>query len=195
MANNFHKIVLGIRLSALKQALIFRSSDGFLYLAGIKMKKIMTARAFFPGILVLVLFLKTTGAAAFQATIAQQHVGNDINVEKINSVRTAVYAWAESWAKKNIQEYMAHYSPNFRSEKLNYRQWREKKALVFQRPGAISIKISDLWVFVEGNAATASFIQKYRDSKHADIGEKVLKFVLVGDRWQIISEQWKPLKG
>jgi len=159
------------------------------------MKKITTAKAFFPSVFVLVLFWAAIGAPAFQANIAQQNGGGNVNVEKINTTRAAVYAWAESWAKKNIQEYMAYYSPNFRSGKLNYRQWREKKAVVFQRPGAISIKISDLWVFVEGSSATASFIQKYQDSKHADIGEKVLKFVQVGDRWQIISEQWKPLKG
>ena len=159
------------------------------------MKKNKIVKAFFAGMFALVLFLTATAAEAFQATLVQTPYGGDVNVEKINTTRSVVYAWAESWAQKNIQAYMAYYSPNFKSGKLNYKQWREKKALVFQRPGAISIKISDLWVFVEGRTATASFIQTYRDAKHADIGEKVLKFEQVGDRWQIISEKWTPLKG
>ena len=158
------------------------------------MKKYMIAKALLPSIMVCVLFLTAAAAGAFQATIARENGGSNINIEKINAVRAVVFAWAEDWAKKNIHDYMAYYSPSFRSGKFDYQQWREKKAAVFQRPGTISLKILDLWVFVEGKTATASFIQKYQDAKHADIGEKVLKFVQAGNGWQIISEQWKPLK-
>ena len=42
--------------------------------------------------------------------------------------------------------------------------------------------------------ATASFIQKYQDATHSDIGEKILKLIHVNGTWQIISENWKPLK-
>ena len=160
------------------------------------MKKNIIPEAILLGVLVLALFLTAAKALAFQATVAQQNSsGKNKNIEKINAIRANVFAWAETWENKDINKYMAYYSPNFRSGNINYRLWREKKSIVFQRPGAISVKILDLWVLVEGNTATVSFIQKYQDAKHADIGEKVLKFIQVGEHWRIISEQWKPLKG
>ena len=145
---------------------------------------------------VAVLLLCTpAGLQAFQSVKSQNsYSSRNKNIEKINAIRAIVYMWAQAWENKDLNNYMTYYNPKFQTGDIGYHLWQEKKAKVFQRPGNISIEINDLWVFAEGNYATASFIQKYQDAKHSDIGEKILKFIHVNGTWQIVSENWKPLK-
>jgi hypothetical protein len=70
----------------------------------------------------------------------------------------------------------------------------EDKAMHFQKSGDIRIGISDLWVFIEGKYATARFLQRYQDTKFADVGEKTLILINSNGQWKIVSEEWKPLK-
>lgn len=112
----------------------------------------------------------------------------------IEDVRACVYAWSNAWQNRNINRYMYFYSPTFRSKGLNYKGWMEGKAIHFQKSGDIRIGISDLWVFIEGKYATARFLQRYQDTKYADVGEKTLILINSSGQWKIVSEEWKPLK-
>jgi len=111
----------------------------------------------------------------------------------IDDIRSVVYAWADAWQNRNIQRYVSFYSPEFRSKGLDFNGWMQKKTELFQRPGRIRVGISDLWIFIEGKNATARFIQRYQDPKVSDVGEKTLVLVYSKDKWEIISEEWKPL--
>lgn len=115
------------------------------------------------------------------------------SASKIDAVRANVYAWGNAWESRNISNYMAFYSPAFRSKGLDYQSWMKKKAKLFQRPGDIRVEISDLWVFIEGTHATARFVQRYQDPRVSDVGEKKLVMVNTNGKWQIVSEEWKPL--
>jgi ketosteroid isomerase-like protein len=112
----------------------------------------------------------------------------------IEDVRARVYAWSNAWQNRNISRYMYFYSPTFQSKGFNYKGWMEEKAKHFQKSGDIRIGISDLWVFIEGNYATARFLQRYQDTKYADVGEKTLVLINTSGQWKIVSEEWKPLK-
>ncbi len=112
---------------------------------------------------------------------------------KIAEVRATVYAWGSAWESRNIAKYSSFYSPVFRSKGLDYQRWMQNKAEVFQKPGDIQVKISDLWVFIEGSQATARFVQQYQDPRVLDVGEKKLVLVNTSGKWQIVSEEWKPL--
>ena len=111
----------------------------------------------------------------------------------IDAVRAQVFAWSEAWQKRDIDTYMSFYSPRFQSKGLNFERWREKKAAVFQQGSSIQVEISDLWVFIEEKQAVVSFIQRYSHSMVTDIGEKALIMVDNGFKWQIVSEEWKPI--
>lgn len=115
------------------------------------------------------------------------------SASKIDEVRTTVYAWGSAWESRDITKYKSYYSPVFQSKGLNYQRWMQKKAKVFQKPGDIRVTISDLWVFIEGSQATARFVQQYQDSSVLDVGEKKLVLVNTNGKWQIVSEEWKPL--
>ncbi|MCJ7539912.1 MAG: hypothetical protein MUO88_09655 [Desulfobacterales bacterium] len=130
----------------------------------------------------------------FQATANEtDSAWKDKNIEAINTVRALISDWADSWQEKNIDRYMSYYSRNFRSGGLDYSGWQDKKARLFKKSGSVSLKVSDLWVFIEGNHASASFIQHYRDAHYADIGEKMINLVKNNGKWQIISEEWRPI--
>jgi ketosteroid isomerase-like protein len=116
------------------------------------------------------------------------------SASKINDVRANVYAWGKSWQNQDINSYMSFYSPSFRSKGLDYQGWGQRKFKYFQEIDEIKLKISDLWVFIEGRHATANFVLRYQDSKFSDVGEKTLTIVKEGDKWLIVSEKWKPLK-
>jgi ketosteroid isomerase-like protein len=111
----------------------------------------------------------------------------------IDDVRASVYAWRKSWQNRDISSYMSFYSQDFRSEGLDYKELMHKKAKRFKISGDIQVEITDLGVFIEADHATARFVQRYRDSKLSDVGEKTLTMVNQGGKWKIVSEKWKPL--
>jgi ketosteroid isomerase-like protein len=113
---------------------------------------------------------------------------------KIDDVRARVYAWCESWQNRDIDGYMSFYSQNFRSKGLDYRGWMQNKKKHFKMIRDLRVEISDLGVFIEGEYATARFIQRYQDPKISDVGEKTLTMIQSGGKWKIVSEEWKPLK-
>jgi colicin import membrane protein len=91
-------------------------------------------------------------------------------------------------ALSDLYRYLSFYSHTFRSGKLDYAGWRDKKVLLFKKTGSVSLKVSDLSVIIEGNRASASFIQHYRDAHYADVGEKTIHLVQDKGKWQIIFE-------
>lgn len=112
---------------------------------------------------------------------------------QIDDVRANVYAWGKSWQNRDIKSFMSFYSSDFRSEGLDYKGWMQKKTKLFKTSGDIRVEITDLGVFIEGEYATAMFVQRYHGSKFSDAGEKTLTMVNSNGKWKIVSEAWKPL--
>jgi len=112
---------------------------------------------------------------------------------QIDDVRANVYAWRNSWENRDISGYMSFYSPDFRSEGIDYKGWIQKKTKLFKTTNDIQVEIIGLGVFIEAEYATATFVQRYHDSKFSDVGEKTLTMVNLNGKWKIVSEAWKPL--
>ncbi len=112
---------------------------------------------------------------------------------QIGAVRATVLSWSNAWERKDVDEYMSFYSRHFRSKNLNHDEWRTNKTLLFMNPCSISIKISDLSVFIEDRSAMANFIQHHHCGQYKDVGEKSLIFIHSKNGWKIVSEEWKPL--
>jgi ketosteroid isomerase-like protein len=120
-------------------------------------------------------------------------IGGIASAGQIDDVRANVYAWRKSWQNRDINRYMSFYSPDFKSEGLDYKGWMQKKATLFKTSGDIRLEINDLGVFIEGEYATARFLQRFHGSKFSDVGEKTLTMVQSNGKWKIVSEAWKPL--
>jgi hypothetical protein len=110
----------------------------------------------------------------------------------IDAVRTTILAWGKAWESKNIDYYMSFYSPSFRSDDVDYHGWREKKTSQFQRPGPVTLKINELWVFVEKDGAEVRFTQHYESRDRSDVGEKTMFLAKSNGTWKILWEGWKP---
>ncbi len=117
------------------------------------------------------------------------------NVDEIDDVGAVIYDWANAWKNKDTKSYLSFYSPSFHSKDLNYSNWIKRKTKLFRRPGAIALEIFYLSVFIKDNSAHVSFIQKYKDAYHSDVGEKKMVLVNAQGTWKIASEEWKPLVG
>ena len=95
-----------------------------------------------------------------------------VSSNNIDDVRKIIHLWSNAWQSRDIKHYMSFYGPDFKSKGYDYKSWEIRKADIFQKVNFIKVEISDLWVFIEGKVATVTFIQKYRDSRVADIGKK-----------------------
>lgn len=115
------------------------------------------------------------------------------SLSDIEAVRTTISAWAKAWESRNIDNYMSFYSPAFKSGELDFQEWREKKTTLFQSSGPVSLKITDLWVFVEEGGAEVKFIQHYGSRYRSDVGEKTMFLARSNGTWNIFWEEWKPL--
>ena len=117
-----------------------------------------------------------------------------VSSNNIDDVRKIIHLWSNAWQSRDIKHYMSFYGPDFKSKGYDYKSWEIRKADIFQKVNFIKVEISDLWVFIEGKVATVTFIQKYRDSRVADIGKKKLILIDPGKKWKIISEEWESLE-
>jgi len=111
----------------------------------------------------------------------------------IEQVRRMVLDWVQAWGQKDIQRYLAFYSPRFQPQGQQLQAWARQKPERFAATGPVTVEISDLSVFIEGSQASARFVQHYRSGSYADQGEKTLTLVRDQDRWQIVSETWETL--
>ena len=115
------------------------------------------------------------------------------NIDEVDDVGSVIYSWANAWKNKDTKSYLSFYSPSFQSKDLNYSNWIKRKTKLFRKSGAISLEIFYLSVFIKNNHAYVSFIQKYKDAYHSDVGEKKMVLVNSQGTWKITSEEWKPL--
>ena len=117
------------------------------------------------------------------------------NVDDIDDVGSVIYAWANAWKNKDTKSYLSFYSTSFHSKNINYSNWMKRKTKLFLRPGAIALEIFYLSFFIKDKHAHVSFIQKYKDAYHSDVGEKKMVLVNSQGTWKITSEEWRPLAG
>ena len=100
-----------------------------------------------------------------------------------------VHAWADAWADKNMNTYLASYGPSFDPPGKQIRKaWEEDRRARIVGKSRISVKLSNLTVSVQGNKATAKFKQDYSaDALHVS-SRKTLELTKAGERWVIVKE-------
>ena len=104
-------------------------------------------------------------------------------------VRAAVDAWAKAWASKDMGAYLGAYAPNFTPIGGQSRSgWEaERKARIVPR-NRIEVDVTDLNIEVDGDRATARFLQAYSSDNLDVSSRKTLNFVRNGARWLIVRE-------
>jgi outer membrane protein assembly factor BamE (lipoprotein component of BamABCDE complex)/ketosteroid isomerase-like protein len=115
-----------------------------------------------------------------------------IPVEADPSVESAIEGWAQAWRSKNINAYLAAYSPEFVPEDLpNKRAWEaQRKKRLSPGQGNISLEIDAVNVSRDGDNAVATFTQKYAAKSYRDVMVKKLQLKLdpATHNWLIVRE-------
>lgn len=105
-------------------------------------------------------------------------------------VSRTVEQWAAAWSSKDIKAYLANYAPEFEPPAgASRKAWEQERAQRVTKPGKIEVNIDELDVSVEGDTATARFLQHYRSANLNSSSNKTLLLTRVGDKWLIRQER------
>jgi len=105
------------------------------------------------------------------------------------AVETAVKAWAQAWATKDMSGYLGAYGKEFDPPgSLSRQAWEQERRARILGKSKISVQVSDLAVSVSGNKAVARFKQNYSADALNVSSRKTLELVKSGERWAIVRE-------
>lgn len=115
-------------------------------------------------------------------------------IERQKQMNAWLEGWRTSWGTKSLDAYMAQYSEKFRSNQMDKKQWRAYKQNLAERYKFIEIQLSDVQIFTIGPKIVFRFQQDYKSDLKADTGTKILYTLKTNDAYEIIGENWEPLK-
>ncbi|MDB5889109.1 MAG: hypothetical protein JWM03_1981 [Rhodocyclales bacterium] len=105
-------------------------------------------------------------------------------------VDQAVHAWAESWDRGDVSEYLAHYADTFiPTGGLTRQQWEQQRRARLKTSAIRHVMLRDVQVAVDANTAHAEFTQHYLDMDLMSTARKRLTLVRQSGEWKIREEQ------
>lgn len=108
---------------------------------------------------------------------------------KVPNPAEMVQSWAKAWSDKDIDAYLAHYSPDFSPANMTYAEWEAQRRERVTAPDRISVIARDIRINrASPDRAQASFRQIYKSDRLNNTSSKTLDLELVGDRWLIVRE-------
>ncbi|CAG0952154.1 hypothetical protein MTYP_00252 [Methylophilaceae bacterium] len=113
-------------------------------------------------------------------------VADDVNAQ----ITASIQKWAKAWSSKDIDAYLASYSPSFKTPKGESRSaWENLRRDRISKPKSISVDISDIRITMDGaNQAHATFKQNYSASHLSQRTGKTLVMSNSGGQWLIEQE-------
>ena len=101
-----------------------------------------------------------------------------------------VKGWAKAWSNKNFERYSGFYSLQYRAKFKNHSAWLEHRHQRIDRPGSISVEVSNIQISWEGeNQAMLDFRQRFDSPRYTDRVVKRLVFSRLGAQWKITEER------
>ena len=106
-------------------------------------------------------------------------------------VLAAVEAWASAWSSRNLDDYLAHYAPDFKTPHGESRSaWEKLRRSRVAGPKSIAVKIESPKITLASDAAArATFHQIYRSDRFSGRSDKILDMVKIDGRWLIRQER------
>lgn len=104
------------------------------------------------------------------------------------TVEQRLVEWAEAWAAKDFERYIAFYAKDFSPDRSSPEQWRAKRIERLSKPQQISLNIANIKTAVKGKNVVTSFHQKYESELFKDNTAKTLTWRQVDGQWLIVKE-------
>lgn len=102
-------------------------------------------------------------------------------------VQAAVQAWASAWSRKDVEAYLAAYTPAFSGGKSR-KAWEAERRARIEGKRSISVALSAVETRMHGDKAVVQFRQQYSADALKVSSRKTLELVKVSGRWLIQKE-------
>jgi len=110
-------------------------------------------------------------------------------------VQAALAGWLEAWQGKEIEQFIDHYAPDFRSRGMDRDAWKAYKDRFNHLYEFIEVEVRDLAVLLEAeDRAVVDFRLLYASDRYRDEGYKQLYLKKLPEGWKISGERWRPLQ-
>lgn len=108
----------------------------------------------------------------------------------VERVKSRTVDWMNAWADRRVDDYMAHYAPDFRYANMNRAAYKDYKGRVFSSYKEMSVTYDNLRVVTHPKYAVAFFNQDFQgDKRFSSIGRKVLYWEKAADgEWYVKRE-------
>ena len=126
--------------------------------------------------------------AATRAAATTPDVGRAVATTSPSAVTTAVQAWAQAWASKDLPAYFGAYLPTFAPPGMSHDAWLADRRQRIADKSSISISLQQLAAHVDGASAHATFVEHFHAGTLHFVGAKTLRLDLVDGRWLIAAE-------
>jgi murein L,D-transpeptidase YafK len=113
-------------------------------------------------------------------------------IEQEREIRDFIESWRQAWESRDIDRYMAHYSPNFQSSWLDFAAWKSKKLKLTSRYSKIRVRFGNIYLYRQDGLVTAIFTQSYRSESFSSTGIKIL-YLKEQNGYHIYSEDYHEL--
>lgn len=103
------------------------------------------------------------------------------------NVESALKAWAAAWSKKDLNAYIAAYTPDFTGGKTRT-IWEQERRARIQSKRRIEVALSGIKIEMQGDKALAVFSQAYKADNFSETSSKRVELVRSGNNWLIAKE-------
>lgn len=102
----------------------------------------------------------------------------------------ALDAWAAAWSSRDVDAYLAAYSPDFKPDGgLALGEWREQRRVRIGKAKSIAVAVLNPEITqLDAQRVSVSFTQDYTSDTIADKVTKVIELVQAGGSWKITRE-------
>ena len=139
----------------------------------------------------------TTWLQPDQAIVAIAHDATQVNrPEEQQAVQRRTQEWADAWKARDLERYMAFYSPEFVNADKNLKAWHGYKRAVFGSYKEMKVDFDMMRVITHPKYALSVMNQDFRgDSRFVSVGRKMLYWMRGPDgNWYITREVFENRK-
>jgi hypothetical protein len=103
----------------------------------------------------------------------------------------SLMGWARAWSANDVDGYLAHYAPDFRTPKGEKRSdWEAQRKARIAKPRKIEVDIEAPKVtFNDAKRVTVTFRQRYASGGLKVASTKTMVMVKAGEKWLIQEER------
>lgn len=116
---------------------------------------------------------------------------NDTNTDK-DTLQIAINSWLSDWKSQNTPKYLSHYSHEFSTDGINFKQWSDHKLNVQASKPKVDITLSNISMFAYPDAdkklVVVDFTQDFRSSMLSNKMQKRQYWIQENSIWKIIYE-------